>query len=308
VRLAFIAALAELAARDDRIVLLTADLGFRAIEAFRDCHPDRFFNVGVAEQNMIGMATGLAEAGLLPFVYSIAPFVMLRGYEFLRHGPVLHGLPVRLVGIGAGVEYGSNGMTHYALEDIAVARVQPGLSILAPADSAQAGSVLRATWDRPGPVYYRLGKDDATAMPGLDGRFEPGRLAITREGDGPLLLTTSSAGPLAAVAADRLAALGFAPILAVVAELKPLPLDDLMLRLSRTPLVATIENHYPDGGLGSLVAELVAERGLGCRLRRFGLRFVPDGRSGSAAYLNRALGLDPEAIAGEIEAALRAGR
>src|SRR4051812_22287055 len=117
-RAAFLRTLTELAARDERIVLLTGDLGFAAIEPFKDTFPERFFNVGVAEQNMIGIATGLAEAGFLPFAYSIATFAVLRPFEFIRNGPIMHDLPVRIVGVGGGFEYGHAGPTHHALEDV----------------------------------------------------------------------------------------------------------------------------------------------------------------------------------------------
>src|SRR3954468_1576453 len=117
---AFATTLTELAARDRRIVLLTGDLGYMALEPFAEQHPDRFFNVGVAEQNMVGLATGLAEAGFVPFVYSIVTFATLRPYEFIRNGPVLHGLPVRVVGVGGGFEYGHAGPTHHGLEDVGV--------------------------------------------------------------------------------------------------------------------------------------------------------------------------------------------
>src|SRR5262245_52293790 len=127
----------ELAERDPRVLLLTGDLGFRALEPFAARFPGRFFNVGAAEQNMVGLATGLAEAGFVPFVYSIAPFATLRPFEFIRNGPVLHRLPVRVVGTGGGFEYGVAGPTHHALEDVGTLRTQPGLTVLAPADPLQ---------------------------------------------------------------------------------------------------------------------------------------------------------------------------
>src|SRR5438093_2400618 len=136
-RRAFVNTLVELAERDPRILLLTGDLGYLALEPFSERFPDRFFNVGVAEQNMVGLATGLAEAGYIPFCYSIVTFASLRPYEFIRNGPILHQLPVRVVGVGGGVEYGHNGATHYGLEDVGVMRVQPGISVIAPADAQQ---------------------------------------------------------------------------------------------------------------------------------------------------------------------------
>ena len=133
----FVNTLCDIARQDERIVLLTGDLGFTVLEPFREAHPKRFYNVGVAEQNMVGLATGLAESGLIPFCYSIGTFASLRPFEFIRNGPVLHHLPVRIVGLGAGFEYGTAGTTHFSLEDIGVLRTQPGLDIIAPADFEQ---------------------------------------------------------------------------------------------------------------------------------------------------------------------------
>src|SRR3984893_10959470 len=130
------------------------------MEPFRERFPDRFINVGVAEQNMVGIATGLAEAGLRPYTYSIATFAALRPYEFIRNGPVLHHLPVRVVGAGGAFDYGTAGPTHHALEDLGVMRIQRGMAVVAPADHQQTTSALRATWDLPGPVYYPVGRDE----------------------------------------------------------------------------------------------------------------------------------------------------
>jgi transketolase len=133
-----------------------------ALEPFMEKHADRFFNIGVAEQNMVGIATGLAESGFIPFVYSIVTFATLRPYEFIRNGPVWHRLPVRIVGVGGGFEYGAQGLSHHGLEDVGVMRVQPGMTVVAPADHEQMATALRATWNADGPVYYRIGKDDKT--------------------------------------------------------------------------------------------------------------------------------------------------
>src|SRR5688572_5227789 len=146
---AFAKTLTELARSDERILLLTGDLGYMALEVFADEHPKRFFNVGVAEQNMVGLATGLAEAGFIPFVYSIVTFATLRPYEFIRNGPIRHQLPVRVVGVGGGFEYGHNGLTHFGLEDVGVMRVQPGMRVIAPADHEQARNALLESWNLP---------------------------------------------------------------------------------------------------------------------------------------------------------------
>jgi transketolase len=292
----FIRTLVELAAVDPRVLLLTGDLGYGAVELFADTYPSRFFNVGVAEQNMVGLATGLAEAGFIPFVYSIVNFAVLRPYEFIRNGPVLHQLPVRIVGVGGGLEYGHNGITHYGLEDVGVLRIQPGLAVVAPADAGQTATALRATWDLPGPVYYRLGKDEKTRVPGLDGQFGLGHAQQVRAGGDVLLVTMGSVAAEVVAAADALAAEGIAAGVLVVASVSPPPVDDLVAALRGVRAVVTVEAHYVTGGVGSLVAETIAEHGLGCRLVRLGVRRGADGRTGEQDYLYEQHGLGREAL------------
>lgn len=284
-RQTFVSTLVKLAEDDPRILLLTGDLGYTVLEPFSNRFPDRFFNIGVAEQNMVGIATGLAEADFIPFVYSIVPFAVLRPYEFIRNGPILHQFPVRIVGIGGGFEYGHNGLTHYGLEDIGVLRVQPGMTLIAPADYKQAQNALLATWDVPGPVYYRLGKDDKTLVSGLDGRFELGHTQTIREGDDLVMITMGAITSEAVAAAGVLAEQGVNCMVILVSSLSPAPVDDLTRVLSRFPLALTIEAHYVVGGLGSLVSEIVAEYGLNCRIVRCGVKKALAGLSGSQSYL-----------------------
>ena len=295
-RQAFIQTLTELAARDPRILLLTGDLGYLALEPFADAYPGRFFNVGVAEQNMVGLATGLAEAGFVPFVYSIVPFAVLRPYEFIRNGPIQHRLPVRIVGVGGGLEYGTNGLSHYGLEDIAVMRAQPGITVIAPADAGQARGAVAATWNLPGPVYYRLGKDDKAVVPGLDGRFELGKLQRLREGSDLLLIAMGSVAAEAVAAAQELAARGVSCSLVIVASVSPAPVDELVGLLARHSVALTVEAHYRVGGVGSLVAEVIAERDLRCHLVRCGVGSLPNGITGSQRYLYQLYGLSAEKL------------
>jgi transketolase len=304
-RNAFINALVELADKDTRILLLTGDLGFMALEPFSDKYPDRFFNVGVAEQNMVGLATGLAEAGFIPYVYSIATFAVLRPYEFIRNGPIMHQFPVRIVGVGGGVEYGHNGSSHHGLEDIGVMRVQPGITVIAPADHEQAHKAFLSTWNLPGPVYYRIGKDDRTTVPGLKGHFELGRAQLIREGKDLLIITMGSVASEVASAAAYLTTRGISCAVAVVACLNPAPVDDLAAVLARFRLALTVEAHYVVGGVGSLVSEVIAERGLPCRVIRCGIKTSPEGISGSQEYLYRTHGLSSKLLAMTVMQALR---
>ena len=291
-RATFIRTLVELAEEDERIVLLTGDLGFTVVEPFAERFPDRFFNVGVAEQNMLGVATGLAEAGFVPFAYSIATFATLRSYEFVRNGPVLHHLPVRIVGVGGGLEYGMNGLTHYALEDIAVMRTQPGMTVLAPADfRAGSDGADRETETVPGPIYFRLGKNETETVPGLDGRLRLDGVEQIGAGRDVAIVTTGSIAHEAAAAVELLEAQGWRSRLVVAACLSPLAHEGARHRAAKRPRSwSRWRRTTSSGGLGSLVSEVVAESGLGCRVVRCGVAGLPDS-VGSEAFLNEAHGL-----------------
>jgi transketolase len=302
-RKAFIESLVELAERDPRVVLLTGDLGFTVIEGFAERFPDRFFNMGVAEQNMLGVATGLAEAGFVPFAYSIATFATMRPYEFLRNGPLLHGLPVRLVGVGSGLDYGSNGITHYALEDVALMRVQPEMMVVAPADPDQADSAVAETSEHPGPIYFRIGKC-AEPIPELGGRFRPGRAEILRDGGDVAIIALGPAARMALDASDLLAESGIAAAVASVASFNPSPVADIAELLDRVRVAITVEVHYLNGGLGSFVAEVIAEHGLDVRLVRSAVNAMPRALSGSQEYLLGHYGLTPRAVADSAVASL----
>jgi transketolase len=155
-RAEFLDKIFNIAETDDRLVFMTADLGFGVVEKFAERFPDRFINVGVAEQAMIASATGLAEAGMIPYCYSIATFTSLRALEFTRNGPIAHGLPVKVVGVGAGMDYGFDGLTHFAIDDVSALRPYPGLLIWAPADAEEVTEDLEEIHNDPRPAYIRL--------------------------------------------------------------------------------------------------------------------------------------------------------
>jgi transketolase len=299
--------LEALAALDPRIVVLTGDMGFALMEPFAARFPSRFVNVGVAEQNMVGIATGLAEGGYLPFVYSIGTFASLRPFEFIRDGPVVQRLPVRIISAGGGFDYGAAGVTHHALEDVALMRTQFGLVTVVPADTAQARAALAATWNLDAPVYYRIGKDGGADVPGVNGRFELGRLHVLREG---LDVALIALGPMAAAcqeAGDVLATRGIAATVAVVSCVSPPPVDDLLALLRRHPIAVCAEVHVANGGVGSLVAEVVAEHAVPCRLVRCAVTSLP-ADVGSRAHLEHMSGLSAAALASTAERAVALAR
>lgn len=295
-RKAFVHTLAELANDNENIALLTGDLGFMVVDSFTTRYPERFYNVGVAEQNMVGIATGLAEAGFIPFVYSISGFATLRPYEFIRNGPIYHNLPVRIIGIGCGFEYGINGLTHFGIDDLGVMRIQSDMKIFCPADTAQTATMLRKTWDLPGPVYYRLSKDDRGEVPGLRGEFEIGRLKVVREGKGVCLLSLGNTVIDTLQAADKLKGQGIECTVAAVTSINPQPTEELLSLLTSHNHALTIEAHYITGGLGSMVAEIIADNSLSCRLSRIGIRGTPIGELGSNKFLNKKYDLTPDNI------------
>ncbi len=300
---AFLDALVALAARDERVMLLTGDLGFSVLEPFAERFPDRFVNCGVAEQNMTGVATGLAEAGMVPFTYSIATFASLRPYEFIRNGAALHRLPVRIVGVGGGFDYGHNGITHFALEDYAVMRTQPGIGVIAPADGPQARAAIDATADHAGPLYFRISKVGAP-LPGLGERFRHGRAELIGDGKDAAIIAIGSIGHAAVAARELLTEQGIATTVAVVSSLNPEPADDLADLLADIPVALTVESHYRNGGLGSAVAELIAERGLRARLHRAAVDAMPVAQAGSQAFLEDRFGLSPGRLAARVASAL----
>jgi transketolase len=302
-RTAFVNSLVRIAEHDPRVVLITGDLGFAALEPFAERFPDRFFNAGVAEQNMLGLATGLADSGFVPYAYSIATFASMRPYEFIRNGPALHELPVRVVGVGGGFDYGHNGVTHYALEDIGITRLQPGLTVVAPADPGQVAAALDALHELPGPVYLRIGKQSAP-VPGLDGRFELGRPALIGDGRDVALIALGSMAATAVDVMDTIASHGIASTVAVISSFNPSPEDEIAELVAATGLVATMEGHYVVGGLSSFVSEVIAEHGLATRLMRFGVKEMPRGVTGSPQFLYENHGLSAAEISRAVSQAL----
>ena len=299
VRKVLISTLIELAEADPRVLLLTGDLGYLVVEPFAEKFPERFINAGVAEQNMVGIATGLAEAGYIPFVYSIGCFAALRPYEFIRNGPIAHQFPVRIIGVGGGFDYGHNGITHHNLEDLGVMRFQPGITVVAPADDALVRSALLATHALPGPVYFRLGKDSRQIVE-LGGRFTLDGVETIRNGKDLVILATGGITVQAVAAAEKLSQAGIEATVVVVASLSQIAARELSNVLKDFRLAATIEDHYVSGGLGSFVAEAIAESGLGCKLLRAGVTAVTDGHSGSQAYLAHRHGFSSEAFVTKI--------
>ena len=272
-RNAFAAEITALAQQDPRIVLLSADIGNRLFDDFKEKCPGRFYNCGVAEANMIGVAAGMAMSGLRPVCYTITNFITYRCLEQIRIDICYHRQPVVIVGTGAGLSYASLGYTHQSCEEMGMLRLLPGLAVVAPADSMEVRAGLRAALREPGPVYMRIGKKGEPSVHASLPDFTIGRAIPLREGTDVCLLSAGTMLPVALQAAELLAAKSCSAGVTSFHTIKPLDTAFLAKTFSKFRLVATVEEHSVLGGLGGSVAEWLSEQTQPrARLLRFGTR------------------------------------
>lgn len=270
-RNAFADEITELAAHDPRIVLLSGDIGNRLFDKFRSQYPDRFYNVGVAEADMISIAAGLALGGLRPVTYTIASFSVYRCYEQIRVDLCYHNLPVVIVGAGSGLGYAANGATHHSCEDLAVLRVLPHMTVACPADSWEVRCLLRGALQQTGPVYLRIGKKGEPVVHHDQPALTLGQGHVVRTGTDVSILCTGTLLPEALAAADELATSGLSVEVVSLHTVKPLDTVLLHRVFQSMKLVVTVEEHSRIGGLGSAVAEWKADTpGADARLLRLG--------------------------------------
>lgn len=292
-RTTFIQTLCDVAARDERVWLLTADLGFSVLEPFRDRFPDRYVNVGVAEQNMIGIAAGLARCGKTVFVYSIANFPTFRCLEQIRVDVCYHEGNVKVVSVGGGFTYGSQGYTHHGIEDLAILRALPGMTVVAPGDPIETRLATEALAARRGPAYLRLGKAKEPVVHPSIPPFEIGKAIVVRPGRDVTLVSTGGMLKETVSVAGRLAAAGVEARVLSMHTVKPLDADAVLRAARETGGLVTVEEHSVTGGLGSAVADVLATAGARPGFfRKYG---VPDEvyhRVGSQDYMRLGLAGD----------------
>jgi transketolase len=270
-RNAFASEITALANRDPRVVLLMGDIGNRLFNEFRDNHPDRFFNCGVAEANMTSMAAGMASCGLRPVTYTITPFATTRCLEQIRVDVCYHHLPVVVVGVGAGLSYASLGATHHACEDIAFLRALPGMVVVCPADPVEVRLALRAVLAQDQPAYLRLGKKGEPVVHKSEPKFVLGRGIVMQPGKDACLLAAGTILPLALETAKELSKQGISTEVVSFHTVKPLDEEYLRAAFGRFRVVATLEEHSLLGGLSGAVAEWLADHPQpNSRLLRFG--------------------------------------
>lgn len=309
---AFAQRLYQLATQDPRIVLLSGDIGNRMFDRFKSQFPDRFYNCGVAEANMIGLAAGLAMGGLRPVVYTIVPFVTTRCLEQIRVDVCYHRQPVVIVGVGGGLAYASLGATHHACEDIALLRALPQMQVVCPADSHETRAALSAALQQNDPVYIRLGKKGEPVVHADEPRFIIGQAIPIRPSGELVILSTGTLLPQAIQTADLLQAAGIATGVVSFPTIKPLDESCLEQAFTQSRLVVTLEEHSLIGGLGGAVAEWLADRWhrsphhlpVTAKLLRCG---TPDAflhEAGEQAEARQLWGLEPLQLVQKIRAAL----
>jgi transketolase len=266
--------LLDLAADDPRIYMVLADIGYGEIEPFRDAYPERFFNCGVAEQNMTGVACGIAMEGNLAVTYSIANFPTLRCLEQIRNDVCYHNANVKIIIIGGGLAYGPLGVSHQATEDIAVLRALPNMLVVCPCDFAEAEEATKAAIAHEGPVYYRCGYKKEPAVHGGPIDFRFGKALQVQDGDALTIIGTGTIVNQAHAAVQQLAAEGIQCRLVSMHTVKPIDREAIVRAAQETGGILTIEEHQLSGGLGSAVAEVLCDEG--ARPKKFKRLALPD--------------------------------
>jgi len=260
-RVAFGEAVAELGETDPRIVVLDGDLGSSTrADIFEAAHPDRFYQMGIAEQNLLGAAAGMATVGLIPFVSTFACFAVARALDSVRVLIAQPKLPVKITGGYAGLLAGMTGKTHLIFDDVAIMRAMANMVTICPADEVETKQAVKAAVDHDGPVYLRLTREGSAALFDDSYRFELGKSTLIRDGDAATVFSTGVHSTRVYEAAELLAAEGIDLKVVHVPTIKPLDEDGIVAAAKATGFVITAEEHTIIGGLGGAVAETLADR------------------------------------------------
>ncbi len=296
----------ELADRDPRIVMLDADVGSSSKgDVFERAHPERYLQMGIAEQNMFGVAAGLATFDLIPFISTFVAFAVVRPLDQIRVLIAQTGLNVKITAGYVGLFTGMAGKTHQIVDDVSIMRAMPGMVTVSPADDVEAGQVLRWAAAYRGPVFVRLVRDATQRLFDESYRFEFGAAVVVREGRDVTLVSTGAQTPRVVDAAELLAARGIEAHVLHVPTLKPLDVPAIVAAAERTGRVITVEEHTIIGGLGGAIAETLAEH-RPTRMTRLGLRDIFT-ESGPNAALLDLYGLSAARVADQVMEALRRG-
>jgi len=301
---AFINALTKLAENDKNVVLLTADLGFGVFEEFETRFPGQYFNVGIAEQNMMGLASGLSLEGKKVVAYSIGNFASLRCLEQIRNDACYHDANITIVASGGGFSYGSLGMSHHTTEDLAVLRSLPNISVVAPCTANEAGEAIAVMVKGGGVGYLRLDKTAAQDT-GSSTCFVIGKSRRHKEGSDITLIAIGGILNEVNIAAVELKKIGIDARVIGMHSIKPIDIDEIIDATINTGGIVTVEEHNKDGGLGSAVSEVCMDcRSIPKKFLRIGLDNIYSSIVGSPQYMRSRYGMDSEAIVNKIQVML----
>lgn len=296
-RNAFADEMTELAKHDDRVVLLSGDIGNRLFDKLKAVDEHRFYNCGVAEANMMGVASGMALSGLRPFVYTITPFTTTRCFEQIRVDVCYHNVPVTIVGTGSGLSYAELGPTHHSLEDMAILRTLPNMQVFAPCDATELRLILRKVLQGNAPAYIRIGKKGEPDIHAAPPELTIGQAIVLRPGNDVALLCAGNLMAEALRAAELLEAKGISAEVVSFHTVKPLDLDYLATANSHFRLLVTVEEHGRIGGFGSAVAEWRTTQGVATPQLILGTADEFMHEVGTQNYARLKFGLTAESIA-----------
>lgn len=296
-----------LAKKDPRVVFIGSDLSPGLLKEMKAEMPDRYFMEGVAEQNIIGMAAGFALEGFIPYVNTIATFITRRCFEQVAVDACLHHLPIRLIANGGGLVYAPLGPTHLAIEDIAIMRSLPNMTVVAVSDAEEMTRFMEKSLDYPHPIYIRMAKGGDKVVSKAEHGFEIGKAILLRDVKSPkpvVLMTTGITTSRALDAAEALEKEGIHCRVLHIHTIKPLDMQAVLEQAESASLVVTIEEHTLVGGLGSAVAECLMDHGVSVPMKRLGIPDVFAKHYGGQDDLLKTYGLQPEGIAASVREAL----
>ncbi len=286
----------EIAEKDKNIMLVTADLGFSVVENFKNKFPNRYINVGIAEQNMAAVAAGLALEGNTVFIYSIGNFPTLRCIEQIRNDICYHNANVKILAVGSGFAYGTLGMTHHATEDLAIMRALPNMKVFTPCDSISAEAIAEDICKIQGPCYVRLERGGEPIVFNKNEQFIIGALKELRKGKGVAIITIGTVINEALKATDELLKENKEISVYSVYSLKPINKEQILKIVENNQYIITVEEHQITGGLGSTIAEIIAENDVKTQLIRLGLHDEFTSVVGNQEYLRDVYKLDSKFI------------
>jgi transketolase len=299
-RVTFGETVTQLANTDPRIVMLDGDVGSSTkADIFEEAHREKFFQMGIAEQNMLGVAAGMASVGLIPFVSTFACFAVARPLDTIRVLIAQPNLPVKITGGYAGLLAGMTGKTHLMFDDVSIVRAMPNMTVVCPADDIETAQAIRALVDDEGPAYLRLTREASPRLFDADYRFDLNKSVVVREGSDVTLISSGPQSVRVFEAADLLAGKGIDAHVLHVPTVKPIDTAGIVAAAEKTGFVVTIEEHTIIGGLGGAVAEVLAEHAP-TPMRFHGI-LDTYGESGPDAVLLEKYRLSPGQVAAVIE-------